>query len=126
MYGPVRMDAPRPPVGDSCAWPCPTELRQSRHAPRCTFRPYCARAFARRRATGTTRRGDVLGAGQAFMTAAAAYAAARARLHRPTPVPAKSRAPETFSESAVSSPRDAGFPGPPDRSWRLMVLLAVF
>jgi hypothetical protein len=60
------------------------------------------------------------------MTAAAAYAAARARLHRPTPVPAKTRAPDNSTESDASSPRDAGVPGPPDDSWRLMVLLAVF
>jgi hypothetical protein len=60
------------------------------------------------------------------MTAAAACAAARARLHRPTPVPAETRAPESSSESAASSPRDAGVPGPPDDSWRLMVLLGVF
>jgi hypothetical protein len=59
------------------------------------------------------------------MTAAAAYAAARARLHRPTPVPAVTRAPGDSSESA-SSPRDGDAPGPPDDSWRLMVLLAVF
>jgi hypothetical protein len=60
------------------------------------------------------------------MTATAAYAAARARPHRPTHVPAATRAPDNFSESAASSPRDADAPGPPDDSWRLMVLLAVF
>ena len=60
------------------------------------------------------------------MTAAAAYAAARARLHRPTPVPATARAPGNSSESAASSPRAGDAPGPPDDSWRLMVLLAVF
>jgi hypothetical protein len=60
------------------------------------------------------------------MTAAAAYAAARARLHRPTPVPAGTRAPRNSLESAASSPRDGDAPGPPDDSWRLMVLLAVF
>ena len=60
------------------------------------------------------------------MTAAAAYAAARAPLHRPTPVPAKTRAPDNSSESAASSPRAGDAPGPPDDSWRLMVLLAVF
>jgi hypothetical protein len=60
------------------------------------------------------------------MTAAAAYAAARARLHRPTPAPATTRAPGKPSESAASSPRAGDAPGPPDDSWRLMVLLAVF
>ena len=60
------------------------------------------------------------------MTAAAAYAAARARLHRPTPVPATTRAPDKSSESAASSPRSGDAPGPPDDSWRLMLLLAVF
>jgi hypothetical protein len=60
------------------------------------------------------------------MTGAAAYAAARARLHRPKPVPAPTRGPDTSSESAASSPRAGGAPGPPDDSWRLMVLLAVF
>jgi hypothetical protein len=60
------------------------------------------------------------------MTAAAAYAAARARLHRPTPVPATTPAPDNSSESTASSPRAADAPGPPDDSWRLMVLLAVF
>jgi hypothetical protein len=60
------------------------------------------------------------------MTAAAAYAAARARLHRPTPVSAGTRAPGNSLESAASSPRDGDAPGPPDDSWRLMVLLAVF
>ena len=60
------------------------------------------------------------------MTAAAAYAAARARLHRPTPVPAATRARDKSSESAASSPRGGDAPGPPDDSWRLMVLLAVF
>jgi hypothetical protein len=60
------------------------------------------------------------------MTAAAAYAAARARLHRPTPAPATTHAPHKPSESAAASPRDADAPGPPDDSWRLMVLLAVF
>ena len=60
------------------------------------------------------------------MTAAAAYAAARARLHRPTPVPAVARAPDKPSTSAASSPRAGDAPGPPDDSWRLMVLLAVF
>ena len=39
------------------------------------------------------------------MTAAAAYAAARARLHRPTPIPAVTRAPGKSSKSAASSPR---------------------
>jgi hypothetical protein len=60
------------------------------------------------------------------MTAAAAYAVARARLHRPTPVPAATSAPDSSSESVASSPRDGDAPGPPDDSWRLMVLLAVF
>jgi len=60
------------------------------------------------------------------MTVAAAYAAARARLHRPTPVPAATHAPGTFPESAASSPRDGDAPGPPDDSSRLIVLLAVF
>jgi hypothetical protein len=60
------------------------------------------------------------------MTAAAAQAAAGARRHRPTPVPAATRAPDNSSESAASSPRDGDAPGPPDDSWRLMVLLAVF
>ena len=60
------------------------------------------------------------------MTAAAAYAAARARVHRPTPVSATTRAPEKSSGSAASSPRSVDAPGPPDDSWRLMVLLAVF
>ena len=60
------------------------------------------------------------------MTAAAAYAAARARLHRPTPIPAATRAPDKSSESAASSPRAGDAPEPPDDSWRLGVLLAVF
>ena len=60
------------------------------------------------------------------MTAAAAYAAARARLHRPTRVPTTTRTPDNSSESAVSSLRAGDAPGPPDDSWRLMVLLAVF
>jgi hypothetical protein len=60
------------------------------------------------------------------MSAAAAYAAARARLHRPAPVPATTRAPDNYSESAASWPRAADAPGSPDDSWRLMVLLAVF
>jgi hypothetical protein len=60
------------------------------------------------------------------MTAAAAYAAARARLHRPTPVPATTRAPDNSSQNAASSSHAADAPGPPDDSWRLMVLLAVF
>jgi hypothetical protein len=60
------------------------------------------------------------------MTADAAHAAGRGRLHRPTPVPATTPAPDNSSESAASSPRAADAPGPPDDSWRLMVLLAVF
>jgi len=60
------------------------------------------------------------------MSAAAAYAAARARLQRPAPVPATTRAPDKYSESTASSPRAGEAPGPRDDSWRLMVLLAVF
>jgi hypothetical protein len=60
------------------------------------------------------------------MTAAAAYAAARARLHRPTPVPARMPASQDSSASVGPSPSPADAPGPPDDSWRLMVLLAVF
>ena len=60
------------------------------------------------------------------MTAVAAYAAAQARLHRPTPIPATTRVPDNSSSSAASSSRAADAPGPPDDSWRLMVLLAVF
>ena len=60
------------------------------------------------------------------MSAAVAYAAARARPQRPTPVPETTRAPDKSSESAASSPGASDATGPPDDSWRLMVLLAVF
>jgi hypothetical protein len=60
------------------------------------------------------------------MTAAAGYAAARARLHRPTPVPATTPASPESSATIGPSPSPADAPGPPDDSWRLMVLLAVF
>jgi hypothetical protein len=60
------------------------------------------------------------------MTAAAAYAAARARLHGPAPVPARMPASQHSSASVGPSPSPADAPGPPDDSWRLMVLFAVF
>jgi hypothetical protein len=60
------------------------------------------------------------------MTAAGAYAAARVRLHRPTPAPATTPAPRDSSETVCPSPSAADAPGPPDDSWRLMVLLAAF
>jgi hypothetical protein len=61
------------------------------------------------------------------MTAAAAFAAARARLQRPTLVPPPTRAPDDSAEStAAPPPRDADAPGQADDSRRLMVLLAVF
>jgi hypothetical protein len=60
------------------------------------------------------------------MTAAAAYAAARAFVHRPTRAAASAPAP--LDSSASGGPTHGGdeISGPPDDSWRLMVLLAVF
>ena len=60
------------------------------------------------------------------MTSATADAAARALPHRPTPVRATTAAPHDSSETVGPSPSAADAPGPPDDSWRLMVLLAVF